>query len=121
MKQNMQCINIGPKGRRFRFIAGALIYLLTYAAALFLIFENYHRGFRALLFLPFFVGTLCLLQARNRTCVVLAARGSQDMDTGPERVQNPSELKALWLKARRILLYSALFSSVVTGICLIAE
>lgn len=53
------------------------------------------RPMRVIVFIPFLMALLGLLQSRMQTCVVYAARGVRDGSGGIERVTDPGELKFL--------------------------
>jgi hypothetical protein len=59
--------NILPAGRRQRLIGGAVILGLGILAALALVLFGADRGLRVVLFLPFMMGAVGLLQARDHT------------------------------------------------------
>jgi uncharacterized membrane protein (UPF0136 family) len=59
--------NIGPTGRRQRLIGGIALLGLGLATAALLFFAGADRGLRLALFLPFVLGVIGLLQARDHT------------------------------------------------------
>ena len=64
---NVDLVNIGPKEIRKRRLMGVV--MLTAGIALAVIFSrtDVNRGWYAALFLPFWMGTLALSQARKKT------------------------------------------------------
>lgn len=95
---------------------GVMIYLLAYGAVLFSAFTHAPHWHRFFLWPAFFLGTLLLLQAKNRTCVLLAAVKRSQIDG---RIQPAdSFLSAAALKVSgRILLLSVLYSACITALC----
>ena len=62
-----QVRNLGPAGRRRRLIMGIVMLAVGVAGAGFLLLAGAGPALRALLFLPFWVGALGVLQARAHT------------------------------------------------------
>jgi hypothetical protein len=112
--------NIGAAGRRQRLVYGAILLAIGVAAAALLVagVGGVSRGARLLLFLPFLGAALSLLQARDHTCVRLAARGHRDLDRGSEAVADPWLLNQLKRQAREIIIEAVLAAALVTGIAL---
>lgn len=108
--------NLGPKGKRIRLVSGIVVLLCTFAVAVAMFHEAAHPLWRAALFFPLFAGVVLVLQARARTCVVLAAIGAWDLDCGIQRV--PDRNLEARLRHRAYILLSAAFlvSAVATGI-----
>ena len=72
------------------------------------------------LFLPFVAGAHGYFQARDRTCVGLAARSQRDLDDGPVDVTDPGELAQIERQARRVYVKSiALATAMVLAFMLI--
>ena len=59
--------NIGPKETRKRLLMGLAMLALGIALALVFAHADVSRGWYAALFLPFWIGTLALFQARKKT------------------------------------------------------
>jgi hypothetical protein len=75
---------------------------------------------RFALFLPFVAGAHGYFQARDRTCVGLAARHERDLDDGPVEVTDPGELAQIDRQARRVYAKSvALAAAMVLVVLLI--
>ena len=74
--------NIGPRGRRQRLILGTICLVLACAGLYVLARWQTPRAVRLLLFPFFWVGLVGVLQARARTCIALAARGTCDSGAG---------------------------------------
>ena len=71
------------------------------------------RLWRLAVFPPAWVAALCFLEARSRTCVVLAARGLRNLDTGNERVADDAELRASAAQSRMIYVTSTIVAAIV--------
>ena len=112
--------NIGAAGRRQRLVSGAILLAIGIAAAALLVtgVGGVSRGARLLLFLPFLGAALGLLQARDHTCVHLAARGHRNLDRGSEAVADPWLLSQLKRQAREVMIEAVLAAALLTGIAL---
>jgi hypothetical protein len=71
-------------------------------------------GWYAVAFVPFFLGTLGLFQARAQTCVFLAAVGKRNMDGGAEEIADRALLAQDRLRAVRVWLRAAGVALVLT-------
>ena len=113
--------NIGSAGRRQRLVYGAILGVIGLAAAALLVagVGGVSRGARLLLFLPFLGAALAMLQARDHTCVRLAARGQRNLDRGSEAVADPWLSTQLKRQAREIVIESVLAATLLTGIVLL--
>lgn len=60
-------INMGPKGTRVRGLSGVVFLAVGLIATGVLVWLGVGRWWRLLLFVPFWLGALGLLQARERT------------------------------------------------------
>ena len=113
--------NIGAAGRRQRLVSGSHLAGDRYRG-------GRPAGDRAwaaspaalglLLFLPFLGAALGLLQARDHTCVHLAARGHRNLDRGSEAVADPWLLSQLKRQAREVMIEAVLAAALLTGIAL---
>jgi len=108
------CQNLGVKETSKRNRVGALGFFLGIISALILISFNSANPIRLLVFVPFFVGYLGLLQAHYKTCVVLGLRGRQNMDQGNEAVADPIERTRLCSRSIKILISAALLAALCT-------
>jgi hypothetical protein len=59
--------NIGPKETRKRLLMGVAMFALGVVMAVVFAHADVSRGWYAALFLPFWIGTLALSQARKKT------------------------------------------------------
>lgn len=108
--------NIGPKGRQRRFMMGVGMLGLSLVSAAILKFSGTERVWSLTLFLPIFVGVLGLIQARERTCALLAEFGLKNMDTCELKIDDTKIAKTLRRRGRMIFLQSALWAVALTVI-----
>jgi hypothetical protein len=64
---NIELANIGPKETRKRLIMGVAMLALGVVLAVIFAHAGVSRGWYAALFLPFWMGTLAISQARKKT------------------------------------------------------
>lgn len=95
-------INIGPREQRKRRLLGLVALTVGVGAAFVLVVYGAPRWSRAVIFFPIWIAGLGLMQARDKTCIALAARGTCDMDTGEESISDAKMVEQLRDKARRI-------------------
>ena len=69
------------------------------------------------LFAPFFLGFFGVIQAREKTCSLLAEMESKNMDWGPEKIADSLSAQELKKKGREILLKSAAAAAILTAVC----
>ena len=65
---------------------------------------------------PFFLGALGYFQAREQTCVFLAAVGQRNLDAGAERITDAAELARVRAEAWRVWLRAAGAATALTVI-----
>jgi hypothetical protein len=63
----MNIPNIGPKGRRRRFIMGLTAWVLGFGLAAAMSLAGVDRSWRWLLLMPFWLGSLGVFQAAEKT------------------------------------------------------
>ena len=95
-------INIGPREQRKRRLLGIVALTIGTGLAFVLVVTGAPRWSRAIVFLPIWIAGLGLMQAREKTCLALAARGTCNMDAGEERLRDQNLIDKLRDKARRI-------------------
>jgi hypothetical protein len=94
--------NIGPRERRKRRTMGYVSLAVAVGAAFVLVVFAAPRWWRVVVFFPAWLAGLGLLQARERTCIALAARGMQNLDAGEESIADAATQNHLLKTARRI-------------------
>jgi hypothetical protein len=111
--------NIGSSGRRWRVIGGSALLVLGLAAAALLLLSGASRGARLALFAPFLGAAMGLLQARDHTCVMLAARGQCEIGHGFGPVIDTWLNGQLKRQAREVVLESVTIAAFLTGLALL--
>ena len=94
--------NIGAGEQRKRRLLGIVALTVGVAAAFLLVVYDAPRVLRAVVFFPVWIAGLGLLQARERTCIALAARGACNLDTGEESLHDEHVIAQLRAKSRLI-------------------
>jgi hypothetical protein len=97
-----EAINIGPREQRKRRLLGVVALTVGVATAFVLVVYGAPRLSRAVIFFPIWIAGLGLLQAREKTCIALAARGSCNMDDGEESLGDANLIQQLRDKARAL-------------------
>ncbi len=111
--------NIGPTGRRWRVTGGVVLLVAGVAGAALLVLGGVDRGARLALFVPFFGAAIGLLQARDHTCVMLAARSQCEIGRGFGAVSDSWLAGQLRRQAREVLIESAVVAAFLTGLVLL--
>ena len=112
-----ELINIGPRERLKRRIFGLVGLAVGVSFAFAMIVLQVSKLPRTLVFFPFWIAGLGLLQAHDKVCIALAADGKCNMDGGEKEIADASAIADLKVKARRInrkALITALAATVVT-------
>jgi hypothetical protein len=118
-EQTSTCVaNIGPRGRRQRMRMGLRWLAIGGGAAGVLALAGLPRWLRLGLFGPFAFGAMGIAQAREQTCVALAARGERNMDAGREQVEDPAATRQINRQARKVLAQSFLGAALLTALAL---
>jgi hypothetical protein len=110
--------NIGPKGRQQRLRVGLVGVGVSVLATLVVLVSAAPAWSAALLVVPWWVSALGIFQAREQTCVALAAKGQRDLDSGPEPLPGP-EHEAIRRQARRVHVQALAFALIVTAASLL--
>jgi len=95
-------INIGPREQTKRRMLGVVALTIGVGAAFILVIFSAPRLWRVVIFFPIWMAGLGLMQAREKTCIALAARGACNMDEGEKQLLDDEQVKELKLRARRI-------------------
>jgi hypothetical protein len=67
MAAKTELVNIGPKETRKRLLMGVAMIAIGVVLAVSFTYAGVSRGWYSVLFLPFWMGTLALSQARKKT------------------------------------------------------
>jgi hypothetical protein len=108
--------NIGPREQRKRRLLGIVSLTVGVGAAFVLVVYGAPRWSRLVVFFPVWMAGLGLLQARDKTCIALAARGTCNMDSGEVSLKDEDSIEQLRAIARRInrrAFYTAAFITLV--------
>ena len=108
------CENIGPRQRAYRLKIAIGAFLVGDVLSFALLFMRAAQGLRLLVFLPFVVAAISLFETKQRTCVLLAAKGVRNMDDGEQRVTDPNFLRQAARQSWRILALSFVLATVLT-------
>ena len=112
------CRNLGPKEIRKRRLLGYLALNVGLVLSILFIWQDVSDYFRALVFIPFFVAYLGIIQALQKTCVVLALKGQQNQDQGDEPVVDRALRNKLWRRSIWILILSGILALICTYLTL---
>ena len=110
-------VNIGPREQRKRRLMGLVALTAGVATAFLLVTTDAPRALRLIVFFPIWIAGLGLMQARERTCISLAARAACNMDAGEEAIEDPLLIEALRRQAARIhrrALFTAAAITIIT-------
>jgi hypothetical protein len=112
------CPNIGRSERRKRSVFGAVALGVALIGFAVMSAAEVPRLWRAVLFVPAWLGALGLLQARAATCVALARRGTRNLD-GKEEPAPEAELGPARAQARALHVQALLAALGATGLALL--
>ena len=107
--------NIGPRQRRRRMVLACVAMAIGLATTAFALMPHISSVWRLAVFAPVWVAALCFLEARSHTCVVLAARGMRNLDTGDERVADDAERRGSAAQSRTIYIKSTIVAAIVVA------
>lgn len=113
--------NIAGDGVRFRMFFGVLMVFFALGMILLLAVTRTPLPFRTVVFVPLWIGILCLLQARQGVCVFLAARGVCAVEGGNAAISDPELRRAIERRAARIHLLSMSGAAVMTIILMLSS
>ncbi len=108
--------NLGPSESQKRFFLGVGMLAAGLGLALLLEWLSLPRAVTLVLFPPFFLAMLGLIQSREKTCALLAARGTRNMDSGEEKIEDPELMLRLKRRGRRIFAFSLISALLLTSL-----
>ncbi len=119
MTEPTTCVaNIGPRGRKQRLQIGVIWLAIGSGATGVLALAGVSRWLRLGLFAPFAFGTIGVAQAYEQTCVALAVRGTRDLDSGQEQVDDPVATRQINRQARKVFAESIVGAALLTALAL---
>lgn len=118
MVSEVSASNIGPREQRKRRLLGIVALTVGVATAFVLVIFEAPRLSRAVVFFPVWLAGLGLLQARERTCIALAARGVCNMDAGEEESNDENLIEQLRGKSRVIHRRALVTATAITLVAL---
>lgn len=111
--------NIGPRERAKRRVMGIVALVCGVGLAFLMVVLEAPRWSRALVFFPVWLAGLGMFQARERTCIALAARGRCNFDAGEEAVADAALAARLREKAKGINRRAMVVAAVITTVVLL--
>jgi len=111
-------INIGPREVRKRRLMGIVALVAGVGLAFLSVVLNTPRWSRLVVFFPIWIAGLGLFQAREKTCIALAAKGTCNLDAGEVDVGDEKLVEQLRNKARKINRRAIVVAVVVTMVAL---
>lgn len=118
MESAAEVANIGPRERRKRRAMGIAALAAGAALVFVLVAWDEPRPMRLFVFFPIWIAALGFFQAKEKTCIALAARGVCNMDAGEAKVEDESVAAELRARARRINRQSLITALIVTLVAL---
>jgi hypothetical protein len=114
-----EAANIGPRERRKRRLLGIVSLTVAVGVAFVLVSFGAPRWSRLLVFFPLWMAGLGLLQARDKTCIALAARGVCNMDAGEETINDKALAARLREKAAAVHKRALMVAAAITVVVLV--
>jgi hypothetical protein len=112
-------VNIGPKERQKRLLAGGLS--LAVGLGLFIILQAFATPWwtSVITFPFFFAAAMGFFQWHDKTCVALVAKGVRNLDDGNEAITDAEMKAGLEQQAKRVRMKSVLVSLGATAIAVV--
>ncbi len=105
--------NIGPQERKKRLLTGVFGLVVFFFGAAVVMWTTESRVWRAPLALPMLAAALGYFQAREQTCVRLAATGSRNLDDGEVEIVDADFLSRTIEQAQKVWTKSLLATLLV--------
>lgn len=118
-KPQPTAFNLGPREITKRRLLGLVSLAVGVGLAFVLFVLGMPRLTRLVVFFPIWMAGLGLFQAREKTCIALAARGLCNMDQGEVQIEDKATVAALRAKARRINQRALITAAIVTLVTLV--
>ncbi len=107
-------MNLGPAETRKRLAAGIFSLSVFLLMGLVLWHHQSARVVRLVLWLPLFLSLWCFLEARKKTCSVLAEKGVCNLDRGIVALHDPARRARIRRLGRRLIVIGFLLSGMLT-------
>ena len=116
-------VNIGAGGVRQRSVLGIVSLAAAVAGFVALYAQDAPRAWRLVLFFPFFMAALGLIQAKQQVCVVFGAQGVRQNEKAHtmEPIRDEAAQAALRRKSKQILLIALAVALLLTASGLIVD
>lgn len=108
--------NIGRRERLKRLVGGIVMFAVAAGLAVALVMTGADRWWRLTVGLPVFMGVLCVLEFKAKTCVMHAAMGTCNMDAGSAKVEDVNLRGQLSKVARNVTVWSVVAGVVAGGV-----
>jgi hypothetical protein len=114
--------NIIRSGRRRRLVQGLVLAIASLSATVLLMRNEAMAAWYGIVFILVLVASLMLLQARDRTCVLLAARGARERaGGGVEAIDDPEMVRQLKRQATHVFLEAVAIAVVAIAVVMLAR
>jgi hypothetical protein len=114
--------NIIRSGRRRRLVQGLVLAIASLSATVLLMRNEAMAAWYGIVFILVLIASLLLLQARDRTCVRLAARGARERPGGGiEPIDDPELVRRLKRRATYVFFEAVAISVVAIAVVMLAR
>ncbi len=113
--------NLGPKQKKLRLFFGVAMFVAASALGIWMAWTETPPFFRVVVFAPFFAAMLGFFQAKQKTCVVYAFQGVQNLDNGTEKIRDAGASERLRRQGLKIVLQAVLAAFGLTLLCILVR
>jgi hypothetical protein len=106
--------NIGPRGRQARLILGLVMLMLSIGLGTFSVHAGLMQPWRLLVGIPLFLSILCLMEYRDKTCIVYSEAGIKNMDSGSQKIDEQAVADAIRARGRGLVVKSLVSAAALT-------
>jgi hypothetical protein len=121
VKNSQSDINIGPQEAGKRRLLGIVTAVIAVMLAAMIAGFGLSVWWNILLFFPLMASMLGLIQAREKTCVALAAQGMCNMDDGVVKIGDEQLSKRLQAKANLVIYKAIGLALAITALVTLIE
>ncbi len=118
-RKNETVCNIGPKESQNRLIIGIVMLVISIVLTVLIFLFEWSSLFGILIFFPLAGSFLGFLQAKNKTCIALAAQGQRNLDSGAENIEDQDIIARLKDKGNAIVTRTVLYAAILTALVVI--